>query len=72
METTKQVKNFYESILLDRIKGLVSKIESEGFTQDTYTLIRFLEGDLSKLNAAEHFFNAHHPEGRQAQERRGA
>ena len=63
MNNTKEIKAFYESIILDRMADVMSRIKTEGFTDDTYTSLRMLERDLNALNNAEHFFNAWNAEG---------
>ena len=72
MNNTKEVKRFFESVITERLEKAIEAIKTEGFTQNTYTELRGLENDLAHMNAAEHFFNAWHDQGRGAQCRKGA
>lgn len=63
MNTTKEVKAYYEKVIVDRIAQALQVIENEGFSDHAYTTLRMLQGDLAEMNAVEHFFNAWHEEG---------
>lgn len=69
MNDTKQIKEFYEHNLVEKLNKMVNKIKREGFSSDTYTELRCLENDLKRLNAVKGFFDAWHSEGEQALKR---
>lgn len=69
MNDTKQIKEFYEHDLVEKLSKMVNKIKREGFSSDTYTELRCLENDLKRLNAVKGFVDAWHSEGEQALKR---
>ncbi len=72
MNNTKDVKAFYERTVTKSLEAVLKRVQTEGFTSEVYTSLRFLQRDLEALNNAEHFFNAWHEEGEGAQRRKGA
>jgi hypothetical protein len=69
MQNTKEIKSFYQKQITANLTKTIKQIETEGFTRNTFTTLRFLQDDLQSLNAVEGFFNAWHPEGNQNNKR---
>lgn len=53
MEKIKEFKAQFERMVKEEITEVLKKIETEGFTEDTYTKLRLLKYDIEKLNAID-------------------
>lgn len=71
MNDTKEIKEYYQRKVKASLNDVLARIEKDGFTPDTYCYLRFLQDDLSCLNASEHFYGAWHPEAKE-EKRQGA
>jgi hypothetical protein len=72
MNTTKEVKEFYEVLVAERLEKVMAEIQADGFTDDAKTSLRLFKDDLERYLALETAFQAHHEEGGQSQVRKGA
>lgn len=57
MNTTKEIKEYYEKNTVEDIKRVLKAIEENGFNHETYAMLRYLQGNLNELNTASFFYN---------------
>ncbi len=50
MNNTKDVKAFYERTVTKSLEAVLKRVQTEGFTNEVYTSLRFLQRDLEALN----------------------
>ena len=62
MNNTKDIKDYFEKGLEEKLLGALNCIKEKGFTKDTYTTLRMLENDIKNINATKTFFDAWYEE----------
>ena len=68
MNSTKDVKEYYERNLQQELETVLDLIKTQGITDDTYTHLRCLQSFIQNMNSAERFFGAWYNEGIQSQQ----
>lgn len=69
MENTKEILEWQKNRAQSEILKLAEKVKAEGMSKDVIFQCYMIRDVIEELNAADHFFNAWHPEGEQSKRR---